>query len=113
MITIDLDEIRTRAEAVAQIRLNRSTTPEDELRATLYTLERASDECRLAELVLTVEQQRADLAMAEAGQEAASGSGEDGAFGRHMVTFRHYVETFTRRIAAIERVLEARADAQP
>ena len=40
-ITIDLDEIRTRAEAVSRIRLNRNTTPTDELRATLYTLARA------------------------------------------------------------------------
>ena len=112
-ITMDLDEIRTRAEAIAQIRFNRNTTPEDELRATLYTLERTIDECRLAELALKVEQQWADLAMAEAGQEAASGTGEDGAFGRHMATFRQYAETFTRRSAAIERVLDARADAQP
>ncbi len=111
-ITIDLDDIRTRAEAVSQIRLNRNTTSEEDLRATKYNLERAIDECRLAEYALKVEQQKEDQTLADAGYESGSGTGEDGVFARQMVVFRQYAETFTRRIAAIERVLEDRSDNQ-
>ena len=111
-ITINLDEIRTRAEAVSQIRLNRTTTPEDEMRATLYNLARAIDECRLAEYALKVEQQRAEQTMTDAGYDVAGGLGEDSALARQMIVFRQYAETFTRRIAAIERALEERSDSQ-
>ena len=108
-ITIDLDDIRVRAEAVSQIRLNKNTTPEEEMRAAMYNLERAIDECRLAEYALKVEQQKADQALADAGYDSGS-TGEDGEFGRQMVVFRQYAETFARRIAAIERALEDRRD---
>ncbi len=110
-ITIDLDDIRTRAEAVSQIRLNRNTTPEEDMRAAMYNLERAIDECRLAEYALKVEQQKADQALADAGYDSGA-TGEDGPFGRQMTVFRQYAETFARRIAAIERVLEDRSDNQ-
>jgi hypothetical protein len=108
-ITVNLDEIRGRAEAVSQIRLNRTTTPEDELRATRYTLERAIDECRLAEYALKVEQQKADEALAEAGYEP----GDDSALARQLTVFRQYAERFTRRIAAIDRALEDRRESAP
>ena len=111
-ITVDLDEIRTRAQAVSQIRINRNTTPEDEIRSIMYTLDRAIEECRLAEYALKVEQLKADQTMADAGYEPGSESGEDGVFGRHVEQFRQLVETFTRRIAALERVLEERSEHQ-
>ena len=107
-ITINLAEIQTRAEAVAQIRLNRATTPEDELRATRYTLERAIDECRLAEYAVKVEQQKADEALVDAGYEP----GEDSALERQLTVFRQYAARFTRRIAAIDRALEERRDSE-
>jgi hypothetical protein len=112
MITINLDDIRTRAEAVSQIRLSRNTSTEEELRTTMYNLERAIDECRLAEYALKVEQQKEDQRLTDAGYEGGSGMGEDGEWARQMVVFRQYAETFTRRIAAIERVLEDRSDNQ-
>ncbi len=105
-ITIDLDEIRTRAQAVAQLRLNRNTTSEEDMRLAMYNLERAIDECRLAEYALKVEQQKVEQMMTDAGYE----SGEVSPLARQMDQFRQYVETFTRRIAAIERVLEERRD---
>jgi hypothetical protein len=111
-ITIDLDDIRTRAKAVSQIRLNRNTTPEEDMRAALYNLERAIDECRLAEYALKVEQQKADQTMVDAGYDSEGGMGEDGAFARQMLVFSQYVETFTRRMAAIDRALEDRNDKQ-
>ena len=105
-ITINLAEIQTRAEAVSQIRLNRTTTPEDELRATRYTLERAIDECRLAEYAVKVEQQKADEALVEAGYEPD----DDSALAQQLTLFRQYAERFTRRIAAIDRALEDRRE---
>lgn len=111
-ITIDLDDIRKRAEAVSQIRLNRNTTPEETMRETMHNLAWAIDECRLAEYALKVEQQKADQMAADAGNEPEGGGGEDGPYGRQMVAFRQYAETFTRRIAAIERLLEDRSDKQ-
>ena len=111
-ITINLDDIRTRATAVSQLRINRNTTPEEEMRATIYNLERAIDECRLAEYALKVEQQKADETLVDAGYEAGGGLGEDSPLARQMTMFREYAETFTRRIAAIERVLEERSDRQ-
>ncbi len=108
-ITIDLDDIRTRADAVSQIRLNRTTTPEDEMRATLYNLARAIDECRLAEYALKVEQQRAEQTMTDAGYE----TGADSAIERQLTMFRQYADRFTRRIAAIERLLDERRDSPP
>jgi hypothetical protein len=111
-ITIDLHDIRTRAQAVSQIRINRNTTSEEDMRATMYNLERAIDECRLAEYALKVEQQKADQTMVDAGYELGGGTGEDGVFARQMIVFREYADTFTRRIAAIERVLADRADQQ-
>ncbi len=81
------------------------------MRAAMYNLERAIDECRLAEYALKVEQQQADQRMAEEGNDMG-GTGEDGTFARHMTVFRQYTETFMRRIAAIERVIEERSDSQ-
>ena len=112
MITINLDEIKTRAQAISQLRLNRTTTSEDEMRSTMSTLERAIDECRLAEYALKVEHQKAEQMMTDAGYEAGGGVGEDSPLARQMTMFREYSETFTRRIAAIERVLEDRRDLQ-
>ncbi|MBA3945231.1 MAG: hypothetical protein H0X37_11790 [Herpetosiphonaceae bacterium] len=109
-ITIDLDEIQARAEAVSHVRLNRNTTPEEEMHAAIYNLERAIDECRLAEYALKVEQQKADQMMAETGDETGD-TGEDGPFERQISVFRQYADTFTRRITAIARVLEDRRDA--
>ncbi len=109
-ITIHLDEIRARAQAVAQIRINRTTTSEEDMRLTMSNLERAIDECRLAEYALKVEQQKAEQMMTDAGYEAGGGLGEDGPLARQMAMFREYSETFTRRIAAIERALEERRD---
>ncbi len=108
-ITINLDEIRTRAEAIAHVRLNRTKTSEDELRMTLYQLERAVDECRLAEYALKVELQKTEQAMADAGYDATAMS-DASPLARHMTVFREYAETFTRRVRAIERVLEERRD---
>ena len=108
-ITINLDEIRSRAEAISQIRLNRTTTPEDELQATLSTLARAIDECRLAEYALKVEQQKAAEALAEAGYDPD----DDSALARQLTMFRQYAERFTRRIAAIDRALEERRESAP
>ncbi len=110
-ITVNLHDIRTRAEAVSQIRINRNTTPEEAMRAAMYDLERAIDECRLAEYALKVEQQKADETMIEAGYEVGA-LGEDSPLARQMAMFRQYAETFTRRIAAIERALEDRSDKQ-
>ena len=109
-ITINLDEIRTRAEAVSQVRINRKTTSEEDMRATMYNLDRAIDECRLAHYALKVEHQKAEQAMIDAGYETGGDSGEVGALARQMEVFLEYTETFTRRIAAIERVLEDRRD---
>ncbi|GAC1649928.1 MAG: hypothetical protein NVS4B8_23830 [Herpetosiphon sp.] len=108
-ITVDLDEIRAHAEAVSKIKLNKSTTPEDEMRAAMYNLDRAIDECRLAQYALKVEQQKVDQTMVDAGYEMG-GTGDDGAYAPQIAVFRQYTETFTRRIAAIERVLEDRRD---
>jgi prefoldin subunit 5 len=108
-ITVNLDEIRSRAEAVSEIRLNRTTTPEDELQATLYTLTRAIDECRLAEYAVKVEQQQAEEALVEAGYEP----GDDSALARQLTLFRQYAERFTRRMAAIDRALEDRRESAP
>ncbi len=107
-ITIDLDEIRTRAQAVSQLRINRKTTSEEDMRQTMYNLERAIDECRLAEYALKVELQKSVQMMDDAGYETAGG--EDSPLARQMAQFREYAETFTRRVAAIERVLEDRRD---
>lgn len=106
-ITVDLDEIRARAQAVSQLRINRNTTSEEDMRMTMYNLERAIDECRLAEYALKVEQQKSEQMMQDAGYETG---GEDSPLARQMTMFREYAETFTRRIAAIERVLEDRRD---
>ncbi len=106
-ITINLDEIRTRAQAISQLRINRTTTSEDDMRVTMYNLERAIDECRLAEYALKVEQQKTAQAMDDAGNEDL---GDDSPLGRQMMVFREYAETFTRRIAAIKRVIEDRRD---
>lgn len=106
-ITIHLDEIRTRAQAISQQRINRTTTSDDDMRLLVYNLERAIDECRLAQYALKVEHQKAEQVMTDAGNEDL---GEDSPLGRQMVVFREYAETFTRRIAAIERVLEDRRD---
>lgn len=111
-ITIDLNDIRERAEAVSRIRLNRATTPEEEMRGAIYNLERAIDECHLAEYALKVEQQKADQMMLDAGYDSEGSMGEDGTYGRQIVVFSQYIDTFTRRIAAINRVLEDRNDAQ-
>jgi len=110
-ITIDLDEIRTHAKAVSEIRLNRTTTPEEEMRVAMYNLSRAIDECRLAEYALKVEQQKTDQAMADAGDESGA-TGEDGVYAPQINMFRQYAETFTRRIAAIERTLDDRLNQQ-
>ncbi len=82
------------------------------MRTAIYNLERAIDECRMAEYTLKVEQQKSDQAMEDAGYEAGGGTGEDGPFARQMILFRQYAATFTRRIAAIERELESRSDKQ-
>ncbi len=110
-ITINLHDIRTRAEAVSQIRINRNTTPEEGMRAAMYDLERAIDECRLAEYALKVEQQKSDETMIEAGYEVGA-MGEDSPIARQMAVFRQYAETFARRVAAIERALEDRSEKQ-
>lgn len=110
-ITINLDDIRTRAQAVSQIRINRNTTPEEAMRAAMHDLERAIDECRLAEYALKVEQQKADETMIDAGYETGA-MGEDSPLARQMAMFRQYAETFARRISAIERALEDRSDKQ-
>ena len=109
-ITINLDEIKTRAQAISQLRLNRTTTSEDEMHSTMATLERAIDECRLAEYALKVEHQKAEQMMTDAGYDAEGSLGEDSPLARQMTVFRQYAETFTRRIAAIERALEERRD---
>ena len=111
-ITIDLDEIRTRAQTISQIRLKRHTTSEDERRLTMSTLERAIDECRLAEYALKVEHQKAEQLMIDEGYDPADSLGEDSPLARQMTMFRQYAETFTRRVAAIERALEDRRDLQ-
>ena len=107
-ITVDLDEIRTRAQAVSQLRINRKTTSEEDMRLTIYNLQRAIDECRLAEYALKVELQKSEQMMDDAGYETAGG--DDSPLARQMTMFREYAETFARRIAAIERVLEERRD---
>jgi hypothetical protein len=106
-ITIHLDEIRSRAQAISQVRINRTTTSEDEMRLLIYNLEWAIDECRLAEYALKVEHQKAEQMLTDAGNEEL---GEDSPLGRQMVEFREYAENFARRIAAIERVLDERRD---
>ncbi len=110
-ITVDLDEIRTHAKEVSQVRLNRTTTPEEEMRMAMFNLARAIDECRLAEYALKVEQHKLDQELADAGDESGA-VGEEGVYAPQMNVFREYAETFARRIAAIERVLEDRANQQ-
>ncbi len=81
------------------------------MRAAMYDLERAIDECRLAEYALKVEQQKSDETMIEAGYEVGA-MGEDSPIARQMAVFRQYAETFARRVAAIERALEDRSEKQ-
>ena len=72
--------------------------------------QRYLDECRLAEYALKVEHQKAEQMMTDAGYDAEGGLGDDSPFARQMSVFQQYAETFTRRIAAIERALEDRRD---
>lgn len=109
-ITIDLDDIRTRAETISQIRINRNTTPDDVLRETMQTLALAVDACRLAEYAVKVEAHKADQALFDAGYDTGSSALEDGPHARQITQFRQYADSFERRIAALERELERRRD---
>jgi hypothetical protein len=109
-ITIHLDEIRTRAQALSQVRIKRNMASEEEMRQVMYNLDRSIDECRLAEYALKVEQHNSEQTMSDAGYATDDGQDDDSPLARQMTIFRQYAETFTRRIAAIERVIEERRD---
>jgi hypothetical protein len=110
-ITVDLDDIKTRATAVSQIKLNKTTTPNEVMVETLATLSRAIAECRLAEMALTVEGQRRDQEMVDAGYGDGDLVGGE-AINRQIAQFRTFADGFAKRIVAIERLLDARSEAQ-
>lgn len=110
-ITVDLDDIRTRAKTISEIKLNKTTTPNEVMEETLRIMNLAILECRLAELALAVEQQRRDQEMADAGYGDGDIAGGE-AINRQKEVFTGYAESFSRRASAIERLLEARSEAQ-
>ena len=110
-ITIDLEDIRTRAKAVSEIKLNKTTTPNEVLVETLSVLKLASLECQMANLALSVEQQRRDQEMADAGYGDGDVTGS-AAIERQKATFTEFEETFARRISAVERLIDQRNEAQ-
>lgn len=109
--TVDFDEIRNRAKSVSEIKLNKNTTPNEVLVETLSILKISTLECQLALLALTVEQQRRDQEMADAGYGDGDVVGS-AAIDRQKETFTEYEESFTRRIAAVERLIESRNEDQ-
>ena len=110
-ITIDLNDIRVRAKAVSEIKLNKTTTPNEVIAETLTILKLAAMECRMADLALAVDQQRRDQEMADAGYGDGDVAGGE-ATSRQQEMFRDFADSFTRRITALERLLEARNEAQ-